>query len=296
MGGIYVYSESSMLLFFLVVLIKKKYGFKTMEAYAKEHYSSFGWQQAPSRPTIRRRFQQMPQILKWLIPEIALYGSELDERFRYTFGFIDKSIFQAKGWLWHKKYQKQGIIPHPSIDTDASWGKSPYHGWRFGYGLHLIVNELRFPISAWVTTASIKDYKLIDQLTKWVKSQMLVLVGDSGYRAIRTIWNTWNDYQVFVLTNTFFETSSKLKDWYNAKLKKMNFNWLYAKRKPSVEPTFSLIKELFDLQNKRPLPYRGKTKVSAFLMICTFSLQLIFIFNSVENHPIGKLSKFKALF
>ena len=108
----------------------------------------------------------------------------------------------------------------------------------------MIVNELRFPISAWVTTASTKDYKLIDQLTKLVKSQMLVLIGDSGYRAIRTIWNTWNGHQVFVLTNTFFETSSKLKDWYNTKLKKMNFNWLYAKRKPSVEPTFSLIKEL----------------------------------------------------
>jgi hypothetical protein len=52
---------------------------------------------------------------------------------------------------------KEGIIPHTSIDTEASWAKSDYHGWRFGYGLHLIVNQFRFPIAAIVATASDKD-------------------------------------------------------------------------------------------------------------------------------------------
>ena len=294
-GGIYTYSQSSMILFFVVMMLKGIHQFKTMEAYAIQHYGSFGWQQAPSRPTIRRRFLVLPAILQKLMEQIAQYCSDLDACFNYCLGFIDKSVFRAKGGLWHKKHMKLGVVPHPSIDQEASWGKSAYHGWRFGYGLHLIVNQLRFPISACVTAASVKDHTQLMRLVKPLAHRLLVIVGDQGYQAIQTIWKIWKEHQVFVLTNVFFQTASKLKNWYNERLTKMDFGWLYAKRKPSVEPAFALIKELFGLQHENQLPYKGIHRVSSYLMICSLTLQLLMVFNHLQEQPIGSLNKFRAI-
>ena len=77
--------------------------------------------------------------IHWLMPQIAKECIELDfPKFKCSWTFVDKTIFRAIGGLWHKKHMKEGIIPHSSIDTDASWGYSPYHKWRFGYGLHVL--------------------------------------------------------------------------------------------------------------------------------------------------------------
>ena len=42
--------------------------------------------------------------------------------------FADKSLFKAKGPVWHKKNRKAGIIPKGlrNIDMEASWSKSAY--------------------------------------------------------------------------------------------------------------------------------------------------------------------------
>lgn len=60
--------------------------------------------------------------------------------FGYACSFADKSVFRALGGLWHKKHMLLKVVPHTSIDTEASWAKSEYHGWRFGF-----CNRYRFP-------------------------------------------------------------------------------------------------------------------------------------------------------
>ena len=37
----------------------------------------------------------------------------------FLFAFIDKSVFRAKGGIWHKKDMKIDRVPHPSIDTEG---------------------------------------------------------------------------------------------------------------------------------------------------------------------------------
>ena len=32
---------------------------------------------------------------------------------------IDSTLLKANGHVWHKSYMKKGIVPYPSIDTDA---------------------------------------------------------------------------------------------------------------------------------------------------------------------------------
>jgi len=145
------YSWPSLVLFFMVMFLKGIHSFKAMAGYAQQHYAWFGWSSAPCRQTLARRFEALPAVIYRLMPLVAQAAQQgQGSVFSFRWAFIDKSVFRAKGGLWHRKHPLLGIVPHPSIDTDASWAKSAYHGCgsppgRFGYGLHLVCNEARFP-------------------------------------------------------------------------------------------------------------------------------------------------------
>ena len=50
---------------------------------------------------------------------------------------IDSTVLRAKGGVWHKKDKEAGVVPHSSIDTEAGWTLSGWHGWVYGWKLHL---------------------------------------------------------------------------------------------------------------------------------------------------------------
>jgi hypothetical protein len=51
----------------------------------------------------------------------------------------DSTPLATGGGVWHKTHREQGVIPHSSIDTEAGWSKSGWHGWWYGWKLHLAV-------------------------------------------------------------------------------------------------------------------------------------------------------------
>ena len=292
-----VYSHSSMLLFFMVMLLKKKYCFKTMEKYAQTHYFIFGFPKAPSRKTIRRRFLALPALLQCLMPQIAFKCQDLSHStFGFRWGFVDKSVFCAFGGLWHKKHMQQGIVPHSSIDTDASWAKSEYHGWRFGYGLHVLCNEHRFPISALVTTAAVKDHSQVNILITYIKHYIGLIVGDAGYFCAKVIQELDEKCNILLQTPKVFTVKNAISEWYNYLTQTAQAKYLYRKRKPSIEPTFSLIKELFDLKGETKLPYKGFKKVNPFLALTAFSIQILMYDNFINKRELGCLIHFDNYF
>jgi Transposase DDE domain len=231
------YSHSSMIIFFIHMMIKKVFTFQAMEKYAKEHFTDYGWQSSPCRKTIRLRFLSVPNILQSFMAQISKECDELDHRtFGFSWAFVDKSIFQAKWGIWHKTHIKLGIVPHKSIDPDASWGFSPYHKWRFGYGLHIIVNQNRFPITASVTTAKSKDYNQMTLLLTHIYSKIGLIVGDAGYLAVRIMQKIHQTYGILLYTHkTFVDTKTTFKRYYNDMVNTTQARLLYRKRKPSVE-------------------------------------------------------------
>ncbi len=73
-----------------------------------------------------------------------------------------------------------------------------------------------------------------------------------------------------------------LTDWqkeYNELAQTPQARWLYRQRKPSIEPLFALIKELFQLSGENQLPYRSLPKVKPYLMIAAFTVQLMMYYN-----------------
>lgn len=298
-GASYTYSHSSFLLFFISVFIKRIFAFKTMSKYAKTHYANYFFPKAPCRKTIRLRFKKMPKFIRYLMPCIAKYAVHklCHKIFNIKWLFSDKSIFRANGGIWHKKHKQQGVVPHPSIDIDASWAKSAYHNWRFGYGLLIFTNESRFPVACFADTASFNEPAKAITLLEPFKGWLGVLVGDAAYAIWSVVKTMWKEFDVLLQTKwkkltakTTFEIE------YKALTQTPQAYLLYRRRKPSVEPCFSLIKELFDLKGDSQLPYKGLTYVTAFLCVTAITVQLLMIFNYVHQKDLGSLQHFIDLF
>ena len=53
----------------------------------------------------------------------------------------DKMMVHARGPVWHRQQQTQGIIPKGlrGLDTDGTWSYSKSHGWVYGHGTFCLV-------------------------------------------------------------------------------------------------------------------------------------------------------------
>ncbi len=298
-GKPYQYNWPSLLLFFLVMFLKRIHSFQAMARYAQQHYRSFGWNSPPCRKTLVRRFEALPPILYRLLPVVAQAASKLNQSvFGYRWAFIDKSVFRAKGGLWHQAQRRLGIVPHPSIDTDASWAKSAYHGWRFGYGLHLVGNAHRFPLACRVTTAASKDDTQLVPLLVHFAQHLGIVVADAGYQTWHRLQQLLACWKVFVLLPHRWKGKRLTAEQqeYNLLHQTPQARWLYQQRKPSIEPVFALIKEIFQLAGENQLPYQGLTKVKPYLMMTAFSVQLMMYYNFIHQTQLASTHLFLADF
>jgi hypothetical protein len=96
----------------------------------------------PARRTWERRLKDLPASLP---AQIGCLGRHLVARIQpWATGdgraaAIDSSLLRARGGVWHKKDREQNRVPHTSIDTEAHWTKSGWHGWVYGWKLHVVV-------------------------------------------------------------------------------------------------------------------------------------------------------------
>jgi len=290
------YSHTSFILFFIAMFLQGIFRFKTMRRICLNDYMKYGFVQAPSPKTIRERFKKTPAVIEYILPKIAVfcYKKVCHNTFTIKCLFSDKSIFRAKGGIWHSKHIKAGIVPHSSIDTDASWAKSVYHNWRFGYALLIITNQNRFPVAVKVETATLNEAKALETLIKPLFRYVGIIVGDAAYKVYKVISTLRNKYNILLQVRS--EIKDKSMEWYKKLIQTVQALILYEKRKSSVEPTFALVKELFNLKGESQLPFKGKKYVIPFLLICIFTVQIMAVYNYHNKNNLGHSFEFRDLF
>jgi hypothetical protein len=141
----------------------------------------------PSRRTWERRLNRLPETL----PErIALIGRTLVARiqpWQHSGRAIalDSTILHASGGVWHKKHRDAGVVPHSRIDTEAAWTKSGYHGWVYGWKLHLAitVSEAWIPVAAQLRPANEADNVVAEALIPKLPLEARYVLGDTHYNA-----------------------------------------------------------------------------------------------------------------
>jgi Transposase DDE domain len=139
----------------------------------------------PSRRTWERRLNALPATLPaWigclgrhlvgLLQPWAAHGRAVA---------LDSTVLRARGGVWHKRHRDAGIVPHTSIDTEAGWTKSGWHGWVYGWKLHLAttVAAVWIPLAAELTPANTADNEPAPRLLGELPAGARFVLGDTHY-------------------------------------------------------------------------------------------------------------------
>jgi hypothetical protein len=140
----------------------------------------------PSRRTWERRLAAVPATLP---AQISCLGQHLVTQVdpwahAARAAAIDSTVLRACGGVWHKKHREAGIVPHTSIDTEAGWTKSGWHGWVYGWKLHVVctVGAVWIPLAALLTPAPAADNLQALLLVPDLPREVRFLLGDQHYR------------------------------------------------------------------------------------------------------------------
>jgi hypothetical protein len=140
----------------------------------------------PCRRTWERRLATVPDGLPAQIGCLGRHLVALVDPWQHSAraAAVDSTVLRACGGVWHKKDREAGVVPHTSIDTEAGWTKSGWHGWVYGWKLHLIcaVGAVWIPLAAVLTAAPAADNIQALALVPEVPRELRFLLGDQHYR------------------------------------------------------------------------------------------------------------------
>lgn len=302
-GRPFTYTEETFIIFFMLMQFRRVHANKAKWRWLNKHpeiVDLLGWSKIPHRTTIGRRYKALYGVLQELILFIGLYAPELSEQFRQAHLVEDKSLFKALGPVWHQSDRKAGRIPEKlrNLDTDATWSKSAYHGWVYGYGLHVTCNEEAFPILAQVETASVSESEIIDGKESIIleRIQPQTLAADDAYTKAMRIRN-WAKRGVALLTPALKWTKGRFAQAYHRFIKQPDVLTHSAKRRTSVEPLFDLVARIIGTNaRQKQLPVQHIENVRSCLALAVFSLQIAMIANSIWGLPHRNVSEIASAF
>lgn len=295
-GHPYDYATKTLILFFTIMMIRRIHTFKAQSRWLNQHSdlaNQLGFDRLPVRTTLVRRFKQLYPTLQAFIAFLGEWAEGLSKDFDSQVLIEDASLFKAHGPVWHQSDRAAQRVPDKlrNLDQDASWGNSAYHGWVYGYSLHLTCNRAGFPKLAQVETASVDESVVFEQKKVALFAfQPQSIVGDNAYfKAMRV--RQWATEGVLLLSPATAWKNGKYAQAYHRFIQRMPVaQWLKC-RKTAIEPIFDLFsKVLGTVNNHKQLPIQSLKKVQPFLCLGVLVVQMAMIVNNVFSLPFRQIA------
>ncbi|MCI0555645.1 MAG: hypothetical protein L0287_32265, partial [Anaerolineae bacterium] len=194
---------------------------------------------------------------------------------------------------WHQVDRLAGRVPEKlrNLDQEASWRKSGYHGWVYGYSLHLTTNRCGFPKLAQVETASLAESRVLDQKKEALSAlEPRAVVGDNAYcKAMRV--RHWAAEGLLLLTPAAQWQNGRYAAAYHRLIANAPFAIWLKSRKTAIEPVFDLFSKLLGTtHNQKQLPLQSLAKVRPFLSLAVLAVQIAMIVNQAFGLPLRQIS------
>jgi hypothetical protein len=303
-GKPYTYQNQSLIVFFMWMQFKKVYQFKTQWGWLKQHPEALAmlkWESVPDRSTLSRRYKALYAVIQSFSAFLGQDSEPLGEEMRTTHLNEDQSLFKAQGAVWHQRDRKQGRIPEKlrNLDQEATWKKSAYHGWVYGYGIHLTTTQAGFPVLMEVETATFSEKQAIERkeerLLKHIHPH--TLCGDDAYTKALRIRN-WAKQGIILVTPALrWRTGKYAKAYHQFIRTQTDMVQILKKRKTAIEPIFDLIAQLLGTRGKQKQLFRqGIANVRTHLGLGVLSLQIAMIVNHIWGLPFRTISHIKGAF
>ncbi len=236
----------------------------------------------PSRRTWERRLQALPEHLPGLIGCFGRYLVGLIQPWARDgrAAAVDSTALRAKGGVWHKKHRVAGIIPHSTIDTEAQWSKSGYHGWWYGWKLHLAcaVAAVWIPLAAELTLANTADNEVAPRLVRQLPLEVRYVLGDTHY----------NDPKL----RTACELSDRLlvasrRGKYPHRGVGVEVRRIFHKlRSQAIEPFNGLFKNVFEWGGQ--VPVKGLNRTQLIVLGAIIVYQVVLLYQGERQLPLGR--------
>lgn len=301
-GHPFDYETKTMILFFTIMLVRRIIAFKAQRRWLVQHSEmakALGFARIPVRTTLSRRFKQLYPTLQAFIAFLGGWAENLNQDFDSRVLMEDASLFKAHGPVWHQSDRARNHVPDKlrNLDREASWGKSAYHGWVYGYSLHLTCNRSGFPKLAQVETARVDESVVFEQK----KEQLFVfhpeaIVGDNAYfKAMRL--RKWASQGVLLLSPAATWKNGRYAKAYHHFIRQQPVaDWLKA-RKTAIEPVFDLFSKVLGTRNNhKQLPIQSLKNVQSFLCLGVLAVQVAMIVNNVFALPFRHIATILSAF
>lgn len=302
-GHPFAYSHLTFIVFFTIMQFRRITPFKAQHRWRLTHPD---WQQVlgfagvPHRTTLSRRYKRLYPVLQDFIAFLGQYAEDLDPAFESRALYEDKSLFKAQGPLWHQSDRLAGHIPAGlrHLDTDATWSKSAYHGWVYGYGLHVTNNRIGFPQLVQVETAAVAESQVLDAKEAHILYVLApnTLTTDDSYTQARRV-RRWAQAGVVLLTPALKWTTGRYATAYRRFIREPEQVALLRGRRTAIEPIFNLVAQLIGTtDNHKQLPLQRLAKVRTSWALATLLLQIAMIANSIWGLPLRNISTIMTAF
>lgn len=302
-SAMYTYSNRMMIVFFVVMQYRRIFKFKAQRRWLDEHpgmVQLLGWSSLPHRVTLSRRYKQLYPVVQAFVQFIGQYASGLDRRLGQRHLAADKSPFKALGPVWHQADREAHRIPPKlrHLDSEASWTKSGYHGWVYGYGLHITCNNAAFPALVQVETGDVAETVVIDQQEATLLHVLrpATLATDNSYAQARRI-RRWANHGIVLLSPAYKWRKGRYARAYHRYIKQPVNAQRLRRRRTTIEPLFDLIaKVLGTTARQKQLPVQRLANVRTCLALATCSVQIAMLANTIWPLPLRSISTMTTAF
>ncbi len=232
----------------------------------------------PSRRTFERRLRALPETLPERIGLLGRHLVELLQPWARSGRAIalDSTVLRARGGVWHKKDKEAGVVPHSSMDTEAGWTKSGWHGWVYGWKPHLActVAEVWIPLSAHLTPANASDGPVAPMLIEELPHQARFVLGDTHY-------NAPNVREACLGKGMFLVASGRRGPYPHTDAGVEVRRILHRLRHVAIENLNEHFKALFKAHG--PVPTRGRLDTARFALGAVFVYQLALLYRHEQD-------------
>jgi hypothetical protein len=232
----------------------------------------------PARRTWERRLKAMPESLPAQIGCLGRYLVAVIQPWAQSgrAAAVDSTTLKANGGVWHKKHREQGIVPHTSIDTEAHWTKSGWHGWVYGWKLHLVttVAAVWIPLAARLTPANAADNKVALPLIQELPlGESLFVLGDLHYNAPEVLETCQHKGRILVTTQ--YGSYPHTDD--GAQVRRV----FHELRHRAIENFNEQFKGIFDAHGQ--VPTKGLVNTQRFALGAIFVYQVALLYRFEHN-------------
>lgn len=285
--------------------------YRYLKSQEQEWIAVLGLRRFPARSTYFERYRRAWQLMQRAI--------QLEGRLAIDRGWadphvlaVDKSLVAARGIARHQRRGKACRVR--GFDPEAGWGKNEHDGWVYGYGFEAVVSAASqgtvWPLLASADPANRNESVTFRSKIPQLPPQTRFVLADKGYDADANCeaieWSidgvrTGRRFLCPLIQRANARRTPK-EAWPRSKSRRLRQHHrraraafcqsargktLYTRRRQTVEPFHSWLKELFDLKDR--VWHRGLNNNRTHLLTAVLIFQLLLHINRRHRIPNGKI-------